>query len=1222
MLAATFTSWDVADVGVVGYASQFMELAAGPEGLSVDLAGRQARGVGGNADDFRFLYQQLVGDGEITVRLDQLDGADWFAAAGVTIRDSLAPESPNVSLLAWSAGGVILSAREQFGGSTSPAGAVWAPGPMYLKLVRQADEFTGFTSLDGTSWTAIGAAVQATMSSTVYIGLAASSGLDAAQVGTAAFSEIVAPEATTPVSIGTAPKGLVARYSTGWGTWPTDRDQSGPFRYVWNAPAGWSPDGTAPDYSGGEITDPSSFRELHFVANVDGGYDAFKVQNDATSSDPLPAESLQFRSDRVRPGAPAGVAIGAGANGVDRYAIVAYTVPNRDPNVDEGGFFSIEDSFLVKTGAAGDDVEVRVFTSRNPSQPAVRNFARPVGAGTTADRETISFDGALGYLAEGETIYVAFGADGSSVGDEALFDFSIHRSEPIVVTRIDENDPQVVEGNDVLVTTTVPQSGLYAIHNGGADVAPLPADAKAELTVRIGDRVVNEQPILLAGALKKDDVALNLGYIPLGETVTLSIRSQNVAQAQAVLYGLDLVEYAPRSKPLKASDLTPTLTITVPAPVFSSPGVQNAIQNTANIQAALTQAFNHTEGAANASKVAHVRLVANQTYELDKAGLVLNQQNQYLFSLSSYERVIFDGRGSTLLIKNPQVGLFEIDRTGNSIQEKIIFQNFTIDYHQDALPFTQGVIHSVTQLDSNSVKVKFDVDLNLYDSPLEPRFTPNSASGYFYELDENGAPTGRMPDGGWSSYVVDTDFSPTSIVHEAGDPANRFTHFVTRSPGISVLINEGAGNGWLVRTRTAANFDVSSADWVTLDHVTSWAAPGAFLLYWQAGNLSLLDVKHEVKPGSGRYASSSADSLHGRSRDGLWIQNSKFESAGDDLFNAYALHYAIESQPNSTTLGLGIYNTSNASNPGSFNSRDFLVGEQVALWDPVSGTVVARRYVTAVNLGAQTVTLDKPLGVNLYDPNLAERNMFLINVDSVSNYFVRDSQFLNSFRFGMIIKGSDFYLLGNEYRGNLEAAIQAVNEPSWPEAFIAERLHIQGNTFADNARGAMARNRYYLSRDPADIVVGTYYNTSGSTSGNLFVSDRPQHHQIKILDNVFEDWRGMAVSIRNSRDVTIAGNTFLASFDDQAMRTNLDSTTTLPGGSAIPVGPALNDPDDTTGRYAAVYLYDVDGVSVEDNVYAHKDSVLGNSDDEDFDLRWESLSTKHILIDGIEPTIR
>lgn len=1221
MLAAVLNPWNLTDVGHVGYASQQMELEGGSDGLSVDLITRQSKGVGSVADDFRFLYQQLAGDGEISARIDGIEGADWFAAAGISIRDSLAPESANISLLAWSAGGTVLSSRNEFGAGSSPLGNNWSPDANYVRLVRQGNMFSGYTSTDGINWSSVGDPLTVAMNSTVYVGLVTSGGLDDTQLGSASFSRIIAPQPTTQQSIGSAPVGLVAKYSTAWATWPSGMPQSGTFRYQWNAPQGWTPESTGADYGSGPITNPSSFRDLYYVTNVDGTYAAFKAEPDPSSLDSLPAESMQFRSDRVRPGAPSGIAVGSSTNGHDRYAIVSYTIPNLDPNIDEGGFFSIEDSFLSKVSGLGDDVEVLVFTSRDPSQPAVRNYARPVVAGTTADRETVSFDGALGYLAEGDTIYIAFGADDSSVGDEAFFDFSIWRSGPIHVAHVDNSTPFVVDDNTLTVTIPVPQSGLYSLHNGTAELFPFLQDDPVELTVQIGSRIVNEQPIILTSGLRRDSLAMNLGYIPKGESISLELTSNVASQLEFVGYDFDLVEYAPRVKPLRAEDLSPTLVINVPAPVFSSPGVQNAIQNTANIQAALTQAFNHTEGALNAGKVAHIKLAAGQTYELDKAGLVLNQQNQYLFNLSSYERLIFDGQGATLLIKNAQVGLFDVSSTGSSVQEKIVFQNFIIDHHQDFLPFTQGVIHSVTLVtpgDTNSVKVKFDVDLSKYASPLDPRFTPVSANGYFYELDERGFATGRMPDGGWSSYVPDSSYSATSIVHEAGDPPNRFTHFITRSPGISVLINGGPGNGWLVRTRTSTNFRFGGADWITLDNVTSWASPGAFMLYWQTGNLSLLNVKHEIKPGSNRYQSSSADSIHGRSRTGLWIENSKFEAAGDDLFNAYAQHFAIESQPNGTTFGLGVFNSSNPSNPGNFGVRDFVVGEQVALWDPVTGTVVARRYITGVNLAAQTITIDQPLtGVNLYNPSLAERNMFLINVDSVSNYFVRDSQFLNSFRFGMIVKGSDFYLLGNEYRGNLEAAIQAVNEPSWPEAFIAERLHIQGNTFADNARGAMARNRYFLSRDPADIVVGTYYNTTGSTAGNFFVSDRPQHHQIKILDNVFEQWRGMAVSVRNSRDVTISGNIFRTSVNDIALRTNLDSTTTLPGGSPIPVGPSLIDDDDTTGRYAAIYLYDVDGLTVKGNIFDHKDTVFGNIDDEDYDVRWDPLSIRHFLLEDI-----
>lgn len=1213
MLAAVPAPWLLHDVGVVGTAYQSMNLTPGPQGLTASIGTKGATGVGGSADDVRFLYQQMVGDGEISARIDNLNSDDWFAAAGVMIRESLNADAKNVSLLGWSAGATILSTRNSSAGNTTPTATAWLDGPQYLKLVRAGNNFSAYHSQDGQNWTQLGTTQTIAMSQTVYVGLAASAGLDAPETSTATLTHIVAPQPVVNTPIGSAPVGLVAKYSTAWGTWVPGQEQSGPFRYLWNAPDNWQPGIGAPNWSSGDITDVDNFQELYFVQNINGLFDGFKVDPDGILADTDPAQSLRLRSNLVYPGGIAGYVGSGGTNGYDRYAIVAYTVPNLDPNVDEGGFFTIEDSFLSKKSSSGDGVEVIVFTSNDPTKPIIRNYSNALQPGASVDTEVVSFDGFLGYIPEGGTIYVAVGADNSTTADEAGFDFSIWRSKPIEVAALTDDLPHQVVGSTRNTSYVVPQSGLYGLHNAWGGLFG-PTNGSVELFVYVGNQLVNNSPITIAPGFGIESLSMELGYIPKGETLTLSFGG-SVESLNALSFDMIVSEYAPREAPLRASDLSPTLTINVPPPVYSSPGVQNAIQNHANIQAALTQARNHTEGFPN--RVAAVRLAPNQTYEVTRTGIVLNSSSQqYLFNLNGYERIIFDGQGSTLLIANAQVGLFLARQDGSNVTEKLIFQNFTIDFRQDTLPFTQGVIHSVTQLDSNSVKVKFDVDLSQYDSPLDPRFTPASNGGFMYELDENGMATGRMVDGSWSSWVTDFGHSSQSIVHEAGDPPNRFTHFVTRTPGIDVLVSKGPGNGWLVRTRDNSNFYFAGINKVTLDNVVSYAGSGTFVSYFQSNNVSILNSRLEIKPGSNRYVSSSADALHGRARDGLWVENSKFEAAGDDLFNAYGLNFVLRSQPNSTTLNLGQFSTGNPSTPGNFNVRDIQVGDQLAFYHPPTGAVLGRRYVTAVNGAAQTVTLDSPIsGLPIFNGAQGKTNMMVLNVDAVANYIIRDNEFLNSYRYGMFIKANDVYVMGNTFKGGLEAAIFAINEPSWPEGFLAERLRIQDNIFEDNARGAMSRNRYFLARDPATIMIGTYRNSTGSTNANQFASGLNQQHHFMILDNVFNDWRGMAISVRNSRDVTIAGNVFNQSFNDIPMRNVLDSTSSTPGGGTVSPGPPLFDTDDNTGKYAAIYLHDLNGVYIKDNVFNHRDNIVGNADDEDYDIIWLDTAIDHLLID-------
>jgi hypothetical protein len=163
----------------------------------------------------------------------------------------------------------------------------------------------------------------------------------------------------------------------------------------------------------------------------------------------------------------------------------------------------------------------------------------------------------------------------------------------------------------------------------------------------------------------------------------------------------------------------------------------------------------------------------------------------------------------------------------------------------------------------------------------------------------------------------------------------------------------------------------------------------------------------------------------------------------------------------------------------------------------------------------------------------------------------------------------------------------------------------------------MTRNRYYLAKDPATIMIGTFRNATGSTSADAFVNGLNQQHHFAILDNVFNDWRGMAISVRNSRDVTISGNVFNLSVNDTTLRSTLDSISSTPGGGTVSPGPALFDMSDNTGKYAAIHLHDLNGVYIKNNVFNHRDAIVGNEDDEDFDVVWLDTAIDHLLRDDL-----
>lgn len=155
----------------------FMETAPG----AITMSGAGAD-IYMQIDEFRFAYKQLVGNGSITARIDSLDNTGTWARAGVMVRSSLDPVTPQAHMVVTPANLVEFTYRELANGNTvgisTPAAST--PMPHWVRITRSGDTITGEHSADGVAWdtftsgTATSSADVA-MFGNVYIGLVVSS---------------------------------------------------------------------------------------------------------------------------------------------------------------------------------------------------------------------------------------------------------------------------------------------------------------------------------------------------------------------------------------------------------------------------------------------------------------------------------------------------------------------------------------------------------------------------------------------------------------------------------------------------------------------------------------------------------------------------------------------------------------------------------------------------------------------------------------------------------------------------------------------------------------------------------------------------------------------------------------------------------------------------------------------------------------------------------------
>jgi hypothetical protein len=174
-----YTDSDLGAVGLAG-AATFSGGVYTVKGAGAD--------VWGTADALNFAYVPLNGNGQIVARLTAVQNTSAMAKAGLMIRETTAAGASNVLLDVKPGGGVEFLARTSTGGSTAYVAGASNAAPVWLKLVRAGTTITGYTSTDGTTWTAVGN-VTVSMAANVSMGLAVCSHTTSA-LNTSTFANV------------------------------------------------------------------------------------------------------------------------------------------------------------------------------------------------------------------------------------------------------------------------------------------------------------------------------------------------------------------------------------------------------------------------------------------------------------------------------------------------------------------------------------------------------------------------------------------------------------------------------------------------------------------------------------------------------------------------------------------------------------------------------------------------------------------------------------------------------------------------------------------------------------------------------------------------------------------------------------------------------------------------------------------------------------------------
>jgi len=170
-LSAPWSSQDIGAVGVPGGARQTSN------SFAVRASGA---GLGGSADAFHFVFQQMAGDGEIVARLAEVDPRHPRAEAALVIRQTLGPESAFAAVVVSPGAPATFQYRVSRSKPNPGLRGPKASVPQWLKLEKKDKFYIGSISEDGKNWRVVGSQTiklspTRNLDDQWYIGLAASS---------------------------------------------------------------------------------------------------------------------------------------------------------------------------------------------------------------------------------------------------------------------------------------------------------------------------------------------------------------------------------------------------------------------------------------------------------------------------------------------------------------------------------------------------------------------------------------------------------------------------------------------------------------------------------------------------------------------------------------------------------------------------------------------------------------------------------------------------------------------------------------------------------------------------------------------------------------------------------------------------------------------------------------------------------------------------------------
>jgi hypothetical protein len=465
------------------------------------------------------------------------------------------------------------------------------------------------------------------------------------------------------------------------------------------------------------------------------------------------------------------------------------------------------------------------------------------------------------------------------------------------------------------------------------------------------------------------------------------------------------------------------------------------------------------------------------------------------FRIKEKNGLTIEGNGATL-VGHTETGLMLIENCRG-----ITFRNLKVDW--DPLPFTAGRI--VARGDDY-----IDVKVN---EQHEAR--AGLLVGAILDYDPQ---KGHLAYRGIDEYQREF-YRETEVV----GPGIMRMYMKARFPRTDYIVARHAtygGNG----------FTFFHCDSIRFEDVDIYCVPGMGIRGTDCTDITLVRLRVMIRPGSGRWMSTTADASHfPQCRGTIRFEDCLFEGHGDDASNIRAGHYYTvlgRTGPRSVSL-IEFGKRESQGIPLGLRVGDTLElgGGEDPLIPYATGTVASLERDEVNNIAHVTFTEDLP--------ERAGMGTLIGNPSSGPSLVIRNCTMRNHRSRGFLLKTRNVLVEDNLFENVSGSALLIRCENNyWWEMISARNVMVRNNRFVNCNFGAVRRQAvititaqtksWYMASAGVHKGITITGNTFERADGSAIHAEAAG--DLVITGNRFIDPTDQAISLRNCRDVTIMDN--------------------------------------------------------------------------------------------------